>query len=201
MKTIMAPDRSNVRMPQSLRLRLREATAAQHDRLDTAMRPPEDWRSRGDYIRFLTAQYEARVPIEEWFGKVAPATLTPPEQSPLLAQDLEALGAEIPVQRFEFALAGQDTPGFIGAAWVLAGSSLGNRAMLHDMRRALPENDRWPAAFLGDTAMTEFWQALRPRIEEPCEFQDEEIAAHAAACVFDHFLTVARMTRPKVGTR
>ena len=199
MNPTLAPDRSEERLPQTLRLQLREATAALHDRLDTAMRPPEDWRSRGDYIRFLTAQYEARVPIEQWFGKVAPADLTPPEQSPLLAQDLTALGADIPVQRFEFALGDESTPGVIGAAWVLAGSSLGNRAMLHDMRRALPDNDRWPAAFLSDTAMTEFWQALRPRIEKPAAPGDEEIAVRAAARVFDHFLIVAQMTRPKVG--
>ena len=198
MKTLMGSDRIGG-TPQTLRQHLRGATAALHDRLDEAMRPPEDWRSNGAYARFLSSQYQARVPVEEWLANHAPAELKPPEQSPLLADDLRALGAGTPARRFDFSLEDQGPATMLGAAWVLAGSSLGNRAMLQDMRRTLPEAEQWPAAFLGGTAMTQFWQGLRPRIETPASPQEQDLAVRAAMQVFDHFLHVARNTRPLSG--
>ncbi|UAB78798.1 biliverdin-producing heme oxygenase [Erythrobacter sp. SCSIO 43205] len=197
MSESLEPDRSKERRRQTLRLHLRGATAALHDRLDTAMRPPEDWRARGEYVRFLTTQYEARVPIEKWLFENAPEELTPPEQSPLLAHDIAALGAQLPARRVEFALKDKGDASMLGAAWVLAGSSLGNRAMLHDMRRVLPDQNQWPAAFLSSTAMTEFWQGLRPALEAPASVHDEELAEQAARQIFDHFLAVADAMRPQ----
>ncbi len=194
METLMRVDRIG-RTDQTLRQHLREATAAMHDRLDAAMQPPSNWRSGPQYAHFLSSQYQARIAVETWLAMHAPAQLKPPEQSPLLAHDLGRLGEAIPPSRFQFALKYEGIATVIGAAWVLAGSSLGNRAMLHDMRRTLPDDAMWPAAFLGGTQMTQFWQNLRPLIEAPAPPDEQEIAVRAATQAFEHFLTVAETTR------
>ena len=194
MQTVMGAERTD-RSPETLRQHLRGATAAAHDRLDQAMRPPEDWRSNGAYARFLSSQFQARIAVEEWLSDHAPADLTPPEQTSALADDLRALGAEMPTQRFEFSLEDQGSATMLGAAWVLAGSSLGNRAMHRDMRRALPEVEQWPDAFLSSTEMTKFWHGLRSRIEAPASPEEQDTAVRAAMQVFDHFLHVAQSTQ------
>lgn len=192
------PPEATVRVTgQTLRQCLRKTTAPLHDRLDAAMRPPADWLVRAQYGQFLSAQYQARLAVEQWLSVSAPEDLKPPEQTPLLARDLAELGETLPAASFAFALENEGPPSVIGAAWVLAGSSLGNRAMLRDMQRALPDDAHWPAAFLSGDAMTRFWQALRARIETPASPQEVEIAVHAAAHVFEHFLTIAENARPQ----
>jgi heme oxygenase len=82
----------------------------------------------------------------------------------------------------------------LGAAWVLAGSALGNRAIAKAVTRI--GGGSWPAAFLGDGAMMAFWQGLRARIERPASPKEAEGAAEAAAAVFAHFLRVAEQAEP-----
>lgn len=193
----MAPNAVN------LRSHLRSATSGLHDKLDASMRPASDWRSRSDYARFLTVQYQARLPIEAWLAMFAPADLKPPEQTPLLARDLAALGAAIPGGEDRFAIDWQGTATALGVAWVLAGSSLGNRSMLHDMQRALshdpdrPHGVDWPREFLSSTAMTQFWKGLKGPLEEPALPQRRDPAGQAARDVFAHFLAHAR-AEPRV---
>jgi len=160
--------------------------------LDTSMRPASDWRSPADYARFLNAQYAARVSVELWLSMFATPGLKPPEQTPFIAHDLAQLGKPIPAAgpRFDMDFAGDATT--MGVAWVLAGSSLGNRAMLHDMRLNLPEGTHWPHEFLGSQAMTRFWKELRSRVEVPVSQDKADEATRAARCVFEHFLGVAR---------
>lgn len=177
---------------QTLRDHLRAATSQSHDTLDASMRPASDWRSKEDYARFLRSQYAARIPVECWLSTFAPADLKPPEQTPFLARDLINLGEVISSPDYAFDLGYRSEATAIGVAWVLAGSSLGNRAMLGDMQRALGAQTPWPHAFLSSRAMTDFWKRLRARIEHPVSDTEAAQAATAATQVFDHFLGVSR---------
>ena len=176
----------------SLRTQLRAATMAAHDLLDTAMQAASGWQTSGDYARFLAMQHAARAPLEEWLAIHAPRDCRPPPQTPLIARDLAELNAPVPAPAPLFSL-GRAAPGHaLGAAWVLAGSALGNRAIAKAVARI--GGGQWPVAFLGDGAMMDFWQGLRARIERPATPADAAEAAgatRAAEAVFAHFLAVA----------
>ena len=176
---------------KTLREHLREATSHSHDLLDASMRPASDWRSADDYARFLTAQLTARIPVEAWLSLHAPDGLRPPDQTPMLVSDLEELGITATTPDLEFDLDYRGDGTALGVAWVLAGSSLGNRAMLSDMKRALPEGTTWPHEFLSSCAMTDFWKGLRARVEAPAAAAEAHEASCAATAVFEHFLGVA----------
>lgn len=160
------------------------------------MRAAAGWKARADYTRFLYLQYAARRPVEEWLAKNAPADLYPPAQCGLIAADLKDLGETPPRALREFTLVQHtNSPsamrtGVLGVAWVLAGSSLGNRAILKEVRRTARDHGEtdWPAAFLGDDAMLAFWKGLRAQIECPADMDSVEVASLAASAVFDHFI-------------
>lgn len=192
---------SDTEMPQlGLRAYLRSATMAAHDLLDDAMQAASGWQTRHDYARFLALQYAARLPLEAWLTTHAPADLIPPPQTPLLARDCEALGMQLPPASplpatAAFRPLGSALPATaLGAAWVLAGSALGNRAIARQVAQI--GGGAWPVAFLGDGAMMAFWQSLRVRIEGPVGALDAESAARAADAVFAHFLAVAAPAQP-----
>lgn len=184
----------------NLRQTLRDATAHAHDRLDGTMRAVAGWTTLGDYTRFLTLQYSARRPVEAWLAENAPDDLCPPQQCSLIAQDLEALGVALPCDALAF-----DPPvasggtgearrsSALGTAWVLAGSSLGNRAILAEIRRMTARQalSPWPARFLGDARMLQFWRGLRGQIEESAETETVLVAIQSASLVFDHFIAHA----------
>jgi heme oxygenase len=186
---------------ESLRVHLRAATMAAHDLLDQAMQAASGWQTRGDYARFLALQHAARVPLEQWLADHAPAGCDPPpRQTPLLARDLAALDMGLPpaCPAFDPLQTPASPPltgafhvkhGWVGAAWVLAGSALGNRAIAKQVARI--GGGAWPVAFLGDAGMMDFWQGLRSRIERPADPDEAEGATRAAEAVFAHFLAVA----------
>ena len=138
-----------------------------------------------DYAEFLLFQYRSRLPVESWAEKEMPRELLPPLQVPLIETDLSALGCSVPSRVGDFVLPTGSDP--IGAAWALAGSSLGNRAMLNSMRKAGGLRADWPDAFLSDTAMTHFWTGLREKIEQPYS-GDPAAALRAAEAVFARFI-------------
>ena len=186
---------------ESLRTHLRTATMAAHDLLDHAMQAASGWQTRAHYGRFLALQYAARVPVEAWLADHAPAGLAPPpRQTGLLAEDLKALGMALPPACPPFdPLQTPLTPapdgvfhvkhGWVGAAWVLAGSALGNKAIARQVARI--GGSDWPTRFLGDAAMMAFWQDLRTRIEQPAHPAEAAAATFAAEAVFAHFLRAA----------
>ncbi len=178
---------------EGLRARLRAATMAAHDLLDASMQAASGWQCRADYARFLALQHAARTPIETWFADHAPPALRPPEQTALIARDLAELGVPLPPPAPAFTLAAPDEGEALGAAWVLAGSALGNRSILKQVERAgaAEAGARWPTAFLADEAMLAFWQDLRRRIEGPAPAHEAAGAAAAAHAVFGHFLAIA----------
>jgi len=79
------------------------------------------------------------------------------------------------------------------AAWVLAGSALGNRSIARQVDRI--GGGAWPVTFLGDAAMFGFWQGLRVRIERRADPAEAAGATRAATAVFAHFLAVAEGTQ------
>lgn len=185
---------------ESLRAHLRAATMAAHELLDHAMQAASGWQTRSDYARFLALQYAARAPLEAWLADHAPAGLVPPLQTPLLARDLAALNTGLPRACPPFYP--YQTPSrplansvfhvkhaALGAAWVLAGSALGNKAIAKQVARI--GGGDWPVAFLADGAMMAFWQELRTRIECPSTPAEAAGATQAAEAVFAHFLAVA----------
>ncbi|MCL9999129.1 MAG: biliverdin-producing heme oxygenase [Erythrobacter sp.] len=174
---------------ESLRTHLRAATMAAHDLLDHAMQAANGWQTRADYARFLSLQHAARAPLESWLAAHAPADLVPPPQTGLIAQDLARLGLPSPAPAPLFTI-GRPGPGAaLGIAWVLAGSALGNKAIVKQVVRI--GGGGWPVAFLGDDGAMAFWQGLRARIERPAAPAEAEGATRAAEAVFAHFLGVA----------
>lgn len=186
----------------SLRSHLRAATMAAHDLLDHAMQAASGWQTRKDYARFLALQHAARVPLEAWLLHHAPPGFAPPPvQTALLARDLAVLGTPLPpaCPRFDPGLPALCQPdgglfhvkhGWVGAAWVLAGSALGNKSIARQVGRI--GGGGWPMHFLGDNAMMAYWQDLRTRIEIPAGAAEAAAATCTASAVFAHFLGAAQ---------
>lgn len=166
----------------SLRQVLKRETAHMHDTLDS-MLVGEALASSDDYARFLLTQYQARKPIEEWVARNLPSDEAPPIQTPLVAQDLAELGMAVPAATGRFAMPAGAAP--IGLRWALAGSSLGNRAMLVQRRKAGLDG---PDSFLADDAMPSYFRALRPVLERDVDEGYAGAAVVAASAVFTCFL-------------
>ncbi len=183
---------------ESLRASLRSATARAHDLLDGSMRAATGWTTSADYARFLSLQYAARLPVEAWLTQNSARDMCPPAQCALIAADLVAMGKQLPQTAAPFGInsagdAAYSTDfGALGAAWVLAGSSLGNRAIRAEMHRAAKTEGGapWPDSFLGDERMLAFWKHLRDRIETPADDVATQSACRAAEAVFDHFIAI-----------
>lgn len=191
----MTPVRDGTRAGTDLRAHLRAATMAAHDLLDAAMQAASGWQTRNDYAAFLSLQHSARAPIEDWLAAHAPRECLPPPQTPLIARDLALLGEPIPAPAPVFTLGRTGAGHALGAAWVLAGSALGNRAIARQVARI--GGGAWPDGFLGDAAMMHFWQTLRARIESGGALAQAEAATHAAEAVFAHFLAAAKAAAPR----
>ncbi len=174
---------------ESLRTTLRAATMTAHDLLDHAMQAASGWQTRADYARFLALQYAARLPLEAWLAAHASPDLAPPVQTPLIARDLARLDTAVPAAAPLFTIGRAAAGHALGAAWVLAGSALGNKAIARQVSRI--GGGAWPQAFLGDAGMMHFWQSLRARIERPAAPAEAAGAARAAEAVFAHFLAAA----------
>lgn len=166
----------------SLREVLRDSTRELHDALDGMLAPLAD----GDrYSEFLAIQHAARLPIEDWFDAESDV-LSPPSQTGLIATDLATL--RVGPSRNSPRFCPQSSAEAIGIAWVLAGSSLGNRVIL---RRRKAFDGGTATCFLADDAMPSFWNALRPRLERPANERDAKCALAGARRTFEHFLSVA----------
>ncbi|MEE4317729.1 MAG: biliverdin-producing heme oxygenase [Erythrobacter sp.] len=195
----MARGKDETAADGDLRTRLRAATMAAHDLLDHSMQAASGWQNRDDYARFLELQHAARAPLEDWIEHHAPAELRPPLQTPLIARDLAALDHAVPPPAPLFTMGRTATGHALGAAWVLAGSALGNRSIAAQVKRI--GGGKWPVAFLGDAAMLGFWQRLRERIEQQAQETEAAGATCAASAVFAHFLAVAEDARPEGATQ
>ncbi len=163
---------------------LRVGTAEAHDTLDVRLGALVEGDER-DYARFLDIQYRARVNIQSWLSERC-ADTAPPRQTDVIARDLAELGVPIPSHSPAFDVSADSDP--LGTCWVLAGSSLGNRAIL---ARLVKAEMQWPVAFLSDRRVVEYWQRLRPFIERPHSPVDDPPVLAAAQASFAHFNAVA----------
>lgn len=178
-----------------LRAHLRARTAAIHARLDRCM-DGADLTHRAKYAQFLALQLAAREAIEEWTEDHGPVGLRPPRACHLLAAHLAELvkaGAAVPgpIAAFgPFAL----PPGAAvqGLAWAIAGSHLGNRAMLLRLPPATRTSDGppLPRRFLADKRIMGFWKGLLPLIASPVDARGAAPALLAAHAVFARFEAV-----------
>lgn len=168
----------------SLRSELKRRTRPLHDELDGALgEAPLDQES---YALFLAAQYAARAPIERWAAANLDDSLRPPPTASLIAADLAELHAPLPAEA-DFALPHGADP--VGLGWALGGSSMGNRAMLMQRRKA---GFATAERFLADPATAAFFRALLPRLSAPVAPDDADAAVLAAQAVFETFLTATR---------
>jgi len=135
-----------------------------------------------DYALFLRLQLAARAPIERWAAQHCDESLRPPESVPLLEADLATLGALAPLRESRFEPPLDAHP--LGLAWAIAGSHLGNRALLAGLRKSGAE---LPTAFLDDPRLPEFWKRLRPRLEVDAAQAPAKGAVAAAEAVFACF--------------
>ena len=152
-----------------------------HDVLDESLAPAA-LGDDAEYAAFLAAQYAARLPVERW---VAERDLpdAPPPQCHLIVDDLAALDTVVPAPTKSFELPANADP--VGAYWALAGSALGNRAILN-RRRKLGRSA--PVRFLSDEAMPNYFKSLRPHLERSTTLVDARPAIRAAKAVFEQFL-------------
>ena len=164
----------------TLRARLRDETNALHDRLDASLAPAALAEGQ-DYAAFLAAQYRARGPIEEWLA--GQTTAPPPAQTPLIARDLAEMNHPLPPAGNAFVPPSGSDP--LGVAWVLAGSSLGNRAILARRRK---RGLAGPVHFLSDDAMPRLFQKMRAQLEQPVDEDQAEPIISAAKAAFEQFI-------------
>lgn len=172
----------------TLRDDLRSATGADHAILDHSMaglrlaEPP-------DLVRFLGIHLAARAGIEAWLGRNAPPGWAPPVQTGLIAQDLIALGglpAAFPAPRFEPGPAAD----WLGIAYVIAGSHLGNRLLLAQAGAALPGDAQ---RFLAGNAMQDYWRRLRTLLAGMPGPDGGAGTIDAAKATFRHFTGCVEM--------
>ena len=173
---------ASIQSDLSLRQQLKTATAAEHDRLDARL-GALDLARAGDYARFLQVQYAARAAIERWLENRCTAFAEPPPQTPAIARDLAATGHRPAAFDGRFDPSGEIDA--LGVAWVLAGSSLGNKPMLAGLSRR-GQRPR-SADFLADSSMIDYFRQLRPTIERPVEAGMARSAIAGARAAFHHF--------------
>ena len=161
---------------------LRQATREAHDRLD-ALAADLPVSSDRHYARFLRAQFAARSAMEAGFATIAPPQAGPPPvQTQLIVEDLAELGHMLPSALARPALS--SAAHALGAAWAIAGSSLGNRAMLARRHKAgLTTAER----FLSDQAMPDYFTSLLRVIENPANRAMENSAIEGAFITFRLF--------------
>ena len=169
----------------TLRDQLRAATHSRHELLDGAWESVS-FAEEPHYARFLSAQLAARLPIERWCETNAPAGLRPPETTGLLIEDLSRLAMPYSLRGavLEMPAGADPANAALGLAWAVAGSHLGNRAILARLRK---QGADMPASFLEHAAMIAFWRSILPLLDKPAGSAAAQEATDAANAVFDCF--------------
>jgi heme oxygenase (biliverdin-IX-beta and delta-forming) len=122
--------------------RLRDATHAAHQRLDTFITTADPFASRANYVRFVSMQYRFHRDLDPLFSDERLDALLPDlfgrRRLALIEQDLDDLGVAAPrielPPRFESA-AEVTLPEALGWLYVVEGSNLGAAFLLKDAAR------------------------------------------------------------------
>ena len=171
----------------NLRNELKRATATVHARLDARV-GGLPLGERAEYAAFLAAQFEARNAVEPALGEYClPGLPGMPSQLASLAADLSEMGyrARGAMSRTRFANVSQA----LGAAWVVSGSAMGNRAMLVQRHKA---GCSGPERFLSDTRMADYFRQLVTVLEsapEGIELAEAVRGAQKAFALFEAAFT------------
>ena len=174
----------------TLRDVLRAATAADHTILDQSMAGLR-LAEPANLARFLGIHLAARAGIETWLERNALPGWVPPVQTTLITQDLLAVGGlpeAFPAPRFDPG-AGAD---WLGVAYVIAGSHLGNRLLLAQAGSALADDAR---RFLAGNAMQDYWRRLRSLLAGMPGPDGGESSIKGAKATFGHFSRCVEMFR------
>ncbi|WP_442681255.1 biliverdin-producing heme oxygenase [Sphingomonas sp. ASY06-1R] len=164
---------------------LRTATAQKHELVDAAF-SNFDLTDSGSYGRFLTAHARALPAVERALS--ARSGLPPFEpRTPLLQQDLEALGLAMP-EPYEMR-APDNEAGAFGALYVIEGSRLGGSLLAGEVPPDLPR------AYLSAVHPTGAWRAFGEALDHAsrrgsADWIDQAIAA--ADATFDLYADAAR---------
>lgn len=183
-ETRATPDRA------TLRDVLRAATGADHMLLDQSMAGLR-LAEPADLVRFLGIHLAARAGIESWLEDNALPGWIPPVLTAPIANDLMALGglpAAFPAPRFEPGA----TADWLGVAYVIAGSHLGNRLLLAQAGTALPAHAR---RFLAGGEMQDYWQRLRSLLTGMPGPDGGAGSVSGARSTFGHFARCIEMFR------
>lgn len=174
----------------SLRQRLKAATAGQHERVDVAF-SSFDLESIKGYCAFLGAHLQVVHPLEvvleaagidrlihDWANR---------QRRHALMADLHELGENriaLPAP-----LVVEPTPGWcLGACYVLEGSRLGGRLLA---RRVAAANPAAPLNYLAHTDTSPSWPGFLEEFEQSARLQPwQELLAGASDC-FDLFVAAA----------
>lgn len=191
-----SPDRSteptspsDLSKARGIRFRLRDETAAAHERVDS-LYSRFDLTTPAGYALFLTTQAGAFLPVEAALTTAGAADVAPDwadrRRSEALQADIAALDAPAP--------AWLDPPAFssaaaiLGGAYVLEGSRLGGQLL----RRSVP--DGLPVAFMttSDPALWRTFVALlEQRLTDPSDIDQAISSALATFAVFERSATFA----------
>lgn len=176
----------------SLRTRLHAAVGAAQAALDRRLTRLQLGR-RDDLVRYLGFQLMARAGIEQWLAERAPRDWLPPPQTGLIAADLIAVGG-LPAAFAPPCFRPEAGAHWVGPAYVLAGSHLGNRLLMAQAGEALPGHAR---LFLTGTRMQTYWRRLRGLVADAPGPDGGAGAAAGAAATLAHFLgCAARLVQP-----
>jgi len=179
---------------ETLRNRLRAATAPQHERVDAAFSAYQLDRPDG-YRAFLQAHAQVLIPLEIALEEAGIEAMLDdwPQRSRrrALLEDLQALGSEQPLSTQSGAA---PSPGWCwGAAYVIEGSRLGGRVLA---RRVAVANPSAPLRYLSHSDATPLWPSFLHTLEQQgpaCDWSELLTGAHAT---FERFLDAARSNRP-----
>jgi len=145
-------------MGESFHAALRAATAADHAAVDTAY-AGFDLADRDGYAAFLTAHARALPAIESALVRAGDDGFRP--RTPLLAQDLAALGMDMPVPlAIALPVGAAERAGML---YVIEGSRLGGGLLARQVPAGLP------SAYLSATHLPGEWRALLTRLDEETE--------------------------------
>ena len=177
-----------------LRMRLRQATAPLHDRVDAAYSRFELHRMDG-YRAFLRAHAHVVGPLEVALEQAGIDTMIHdwPQRSrhQALLADLRALGDALPRS---LAHPVPPSPGWCwGAAYVIEGSRLGGLVLA---KRVAAANPGAPLSYLSRQSPKPFWPSFLQQFEQQAAvFAWSDLLA-GAHDTFDSFIAAAHVHRP-----
>ncbi|MBX7514387.1 hypothetical protein K3179_07455 [Qipengyuania sp. GH38] len=138
------------------------------------------------FARFLKIQYASRECLDAGFAEQELGPLgAPPSQLELLDRDLASLGHE-PMHAHGGA-SFHSPAAALGAAWVVSGSSMGNRAMLSQRRKHGLDHAN---AFLADSRMPTYFRTLLPLLAGQFDSTEQDQMIDGATLAFTVFLDV-----------